>query len=117
MNVFHKKMCAIIDESTTIKNRQAKRAKNIIQVCQPSTYKRILTGSPITKSPLDLYTQCEFLKQGLLGFTNYFVFRARYSVMKQIQVVGNKNIMIPIYYQNLDELEEKINNFVSSKKR
>jgi SNF2 family DNA or RNA helicase len=111
MNVFHKKMCAIIDESTTIKNRQAKRAKNIIQVCQSSTYKRILTGSPITKSPLDLYTQCEFLKQGLLGFTNYFVFRARYSVMKQIQVVGNKNIMIPIYYQNLDELEEKIKQF------
>jgi SNF2 family DNA or RNA helicase len=103
--------CVILDESTTIKNRQAKRTKNILQVCRPVSYKRILTGSPITKSPLDLYSQTEFLKQGALGFTNYFVFRARYSVMKQIQVNGNQNIMIPIYYQNLDELEEKLKKF------
>jgi hypothetical protein len=28
-----------------------------------------LTGSPVTKSPLDLYKQCEFLKKELLGHT------------------------------------------------
>ena len=111
MNQYGKTMCTIVDESTTIKNRQAKRAKNVIQLCRQSAYKRILTGSPITKSPLDLYSQCDFLKQGLLGFNNYFVFRARYSVMKQIQVGGNKNVMIPIYYTNLDELEDKLKSF------
>ena len=105
---FGKSACVIIDESTTIKNRQAKRTKNIIKVCLPVTYKRILTGSPITKSPLDLYSQCDFLESNILGFQNYFVFRARYSVMKQIEVNGNKNVMIPLYYQNLDELEDKI---------
>jgi len=107
----YEKLGVIVDEATTIKNRSAKRTKNICKLFQKSTYKRILTGSPITKSPLDLYSQCEFLSPAILGFTNYYVFRARYSVMRQIQVGGNKNLMIPLYYQNLDELEEKIKTF------
>ena len=108
---YHSSMCMVIDEATSIKNRSAKRTKNICKVSQPSLYKRILTGSPITKSPLDLYSQCEFLRPGILGFNNYYVFRARYSVMKQIQVGANKNLMIPLYYTNLSELEEKIKAF------
>ena len=42
-----------IDESTTIKNPQAKRTKSIIKLGELAKYKRILTGSPVTKSPLD----------------------------------------------------------------
>ena len=40
-----------LDESTTIKNRSAKRTKNILALGKISHKKRILTGSPITKSP------------------------------------------------------------------
>tara|TARA_E500000318_G_scaffold52412_1_gene48917 strand:+ start:9053 stop:10459 length:1407 start_codon:yes stop_codon:yes gene_type:complete len=108
---FCETMAIVIDESTTIKNRSAKRTKNIIQLSTKVPYKRILTGSPITKSPLDLYSQCGFLCPSLLGFTNFYVFRARYSIMKTIQVGGNKNLMIPLYYTNLDELENKIKGF------
>ena len=58
-----------IDESTTIKNPNAKRTKNILLLGKHAQYRRILTGSPVTKSPLDLYSQCTFLdEQGLLGF-------------------------------------------------
>ena len=32
-----------------------------------------MTGSPITKNPLDLYTQCEFLDPWLLDFASYYV--------------------------------------------
>ena len=56
----HKTMMAI-DESTTIKTPTAQRTKNIIGIGKHAKYKRIMTGSPITKNPLDLYTQCEFL--------------------------------------------------------
>jgi len=108
---YYKKMAIVIDESTTIKNRSAKRTKNIIQLSTKVPYKRILTGSPITKSPLDLYSQCGFLCPSLLGFSNYYVFRARYSVMRTIQVGGNRNLMIPLYYTNLNELEQKIKTF------
>ena len=51
----------VIDESTTIKNPKAKRTKNIISLSQRAKYRRIMTGSPVTKNPLDLFTQCYFL--------------------------------------------------------
>ena len=53
----HKVLMAI-DESTTIKTPTAKRTKNIIGLGKVAKYKRIMTGSPVTKNPLDLYTQC-----------------------------------------------------------
>jgi len=101
----------ILDESTTIKNRTAARTKNILTVCLSAKYKRILTGSPVTKSPLDLYTQCEFLSPALLGFNNYFTFRARYAVMDQIRVGNDRFIHAPKYYVNLDELDAKLKAF------
>jgi len=64
-----------IDESTTIKTPSARRTKNIIKLGRMSKYRRIMTGSPVTKNPLDLYTQCEFLDPWILDFTSYYAFR------------------------------------------
>ena len=61
-----------IDESTTIKNPDAKRTKNIVALGKAAKYRRILTGSPVTKSPLDLYKQCEFLDEFLLDHASYY---------------------------------------------
>ena len=47
----HKAMMAI-DESTTIKTPSARRTKNIIGIGKHAKYRRIMTGSPITKNPL-----------------------------------------------------------------
>jgi len=49
-----------IDESTTIKNHKAKRTKALLKIASQFKYRRLLTGSPITKSPLDIYSQTEF---------------------------------------------------------
>jgi len=100
----------IVDESTSIKNRSAKRTKNIITLGKKVSYKRILTGSPVTKSPLDLYSQCNFLDIKLLGFDSFYTFRARYAVMKQIEMAG-RSVLLPQYYTNLDELEQKLKTF------
>ena len=105
------KAMMIIDESTTIKNDKAKRSKNICKLSPHVRYKRILTGSPVTKSPLDLYQQCAFLSKDLLGYPSFVAFRARYAVMKQINMGPNRVILIPQYYTNLDELEAKIKKF------
>ena len=102
-----------LDESTTIKNRSAKRTKNILGLRSLSSIRRILTGSPITKSPLDLYTQCQFLSPQLLGFTSYLAFRNRYAEMTDIPVGSGRFISIPKYYKKLDELEEKMKSFAT----
>lgn len=103
----------VLDESTTIKNRTAIRTKNILKLRSLSSIRRILTGSPITKSPLDLYTQCAFLNPELLGFSSYLTFRNRYAEMGDIPVGANRWISIPKYYKNLEELENKLKGFSS----
>ena len=100
----------ILDESTSIKNLKASRSKAIIKLGQLARYKRILTGSPITKSPLDLFSQCAFLDKALLGYDNFTVFKSKYAVMYSIER-GGYNIQIPKYYVNLEELEYKLKHF------
>ena len=99
-----------IDESTTIKNPGAKRTKNIIKLSEFAYYRRIMTGSPVTKNPLDLYSQCKFLSPWLLDFTSYYAFRNRYAEMKTINVSG-RQIQIVAGFKNLGELSDQLKNF------
>ena len=99
-----------IDESTTIKNPNAKRTKNILGLSKHAKYRRVLTGSPVTKSPLDLFTQCEFLERELLGHTSYYTFRTRYAVMRTANF-GGRSIQIVVGYRHHEELAEKLKAF------
>jgi SNF2 family DNA or RNA helicase len=99
-----------IDESTTIKNPEAKRTKNIVELGLEAKYKRILTGSPVTKNPLDLYKQCEFLDPWLLGHSSYYTFRTRYAVMRTANF-GGRSVQIVVGYKNLAELSMKLEPF------
>jgi SNF2 family DNA or RNA helicase len=105
----HKTLMAI-DESTTIKNPGAIRTKTIIGLGKYVLYKRILTGSPVTKSPLDLYTQCWFLDPWLLDQQSYYSFRTKYALTRKINVNG-RQIEIVVAYRNLGELSEKLKLF------
>jgi len=105
----HKALMAI-DESTTIKTPTAKRTKNIIGIGKEAKYKRIMTGSPITKNPLDLYTQCEFLDPWLLDFASYYAFRNRYAEMKTMHIRG-RSIQVVDKFQNLGELSDIVKEF------
>jgi SNF2 family DNA or RNA helicase len=105
----HKTLMAI-DESTTIKTPTAKRTKNIIQLGAHAKYRRIMTGSPVTKNPLDLYTQCYFLDPYLLDHASYYSFRNRYAIMKSMHVRG-RTIQVVHKFQNLSELSDKLQPF------
>ena len=100
----------VIDESTTIKNPGAKRTKNIVALGKYAKYRRIMTGSPVTKSPLDLYKQCEFLDEYLLDHSSYYTFRTRYAVMRKANFNG-RSVEIVVGYKNLGELSEKLKPF------
>ena len=99
-----------IDESTTIKNPGAKRTKNILKLSKEGKYRRILTGSPVTKSPLDLYTQCHFLDSYLLDHSSYYTFRTRYAIMRTANFSG-RSVQLVVGYHNLEELTEKLKAF------
>ena len=69
-----------------------------------------MTGSPITKNPLDLYSQCEFLDPWLLNFASYYAFRNRYAEMKTMHLRG-RSIQVVHAFQNLGELSESLKGF------
>ena len=104
------KTLMVVDESTTIKNPSSKRTKAIVTLGKHATYRRILTGSPVTKSPLDLFTQCYFLSPFLLGHESFYTFKTRYAITKQVNVSG-RMIQLVVGYRNLPELSEKLKPF------
>ena len=106
----------VIDESTTIKNPKAKRTKHLIKLAPLADYRRILTGFPITKAPLDLYSQCYFLSPNLLGFSSYYAFRARYAIT-QARTMGRHSFQQIIGFQKLEELQETIKDFSIRKRK
>ena len=69
-----------------------------------------MTGSPVTKNPLDLYSQCEFLSPWLLDFTSFYAFRNRYAEMKTLHVHG-RSIQVVDKFKNLHELSEQLKGF------
>ena len=110
LSLFNGRALFGIDESTTIKNPTAKRTKSILQLGNLATYRRILTGSPVTKSPLDLYTQCMFLDKKHLGLDSYYSYRARYAHMVK-RNFGGRQVQIIDSYRRLDELAGKLDHF------
>ena len=111
--MFLVKNCAnimVVDESTTIKNRKATRTKNIMMLAKDAKYKRILTGSPVTKSPMDLFSQCAFLSAEALGFNSYYSFQNRYALVQK-RKMGNRAFQEIVGYRRLDELNQKLDGF------
>jgi len=103
------KSMMIIDESTTIKNPQAKRTKNILALAKESKYRRILTGSPVTQSPMDLWAQMDFLDPEILGQSSFYAFRTKYAVMITATAAGGTHKYQKIVkFRNLKNLGEKV---------
>lgn len=100
----------IIDESTTIKNPDAKRTKAAIRLGRMCKYRRIATGEPATNRPLDVFSQCMFLNAKLLGHKSFYTFRARYAQMVKV-TAGQRAFNKITGYQNIDELQRKLSEF------
>jgi SNF2 family DNA or RNA helicase len=99
-----------VDESTTIKTPTAKRTKAIVKIGKEAKYRRIATGSPVTKSPLDLYSQCEFLSEDCLNYNSYYAFQARYAILVERKMPTHTFKQI-VGYRHLDELKGKLDGF------
>lgn len=84
----------ILDESQRIKNGKAKQTKSVIKLGKIAKYRLILTGTPVTQSPLDVFTQYKFLDDRIFG-KNFFKFRDQYAIMGGYggyQYLGPQNI-------------------------
>lgn len=110
-----------IDEASMIKDPSSNRTKHLIKLGKLAVARRILTGTPATQSPLDVFAQFKFLNPHLLGYQSYYAFKARYAdllpeghgLVRHIQ--GARRFAPQIIaqdaagkkiYKNLDELQK-----------
>lgn len=105
------KVLALVDESTCIKNHKAKRTKAAIELGKKCIARRIATGSPVTNSPLDLFSQCAFLDKGLLGFGSFYAFKNTYANIEKVMNRQGQSYEKILSYKNLDDLSKKIEAF------
>lgn len=91
----------VCDESTRIK-KNSERSKAARKLRKKAKVARILTGTPVVKTPLDAFYQFSFLDEVILGFTSFFAFRNHFAVLGGFQ---GKQVLA---YKNLDELTDLI---------
>ncbi len=81
----------IVDESSRIKNPDAKSVKNIVKLRReyPKSYRMIMSGTPASKSPVDLWSQFNFLTQNYFN-CGYAAFTSIHTVRtsKYLKVKG-----------------------------
>lgn len=104
----------VVDESSMIKSPGSNRTRRLMTLSRHAPYRRILTGTAITNSPLDAYAQFKWLDPRILGMTNFQTFKSHYGVWKTEVIRGGprkgETYPVLVRYQNLDELSERIHN-------
>lgn len=80
-SVCSSKLMIVCDESDSIKNPSTARYKALMQLRPHSTWRRIMTGTPINNAPFDAFAQFNFLDEHILGTTSFYAFKAEYAEM------------------------------------
>lgn len=97
----------IADESQRIKDPQSRQSKALHQLGKQAGYRLVLTGTPVTNSPLDFFSQYQFLDHTVFG-ESWYSFRSRYAVTgSEINHATGKSYTRVLGYRNLPELVEK----------
>ena len=110
----NKEVLYVLDESHNIKTPNAKRTKSIVASGKYAKYRRILTGTPISVGPFDLYSQIRFLDEyfwknkGIHGSVEFRNFFGRWWTRADHQRLHGYDPGYDklIEYQNLDKLTE-----------
>lgn len=85
----------VVDESHKIKNPSAQRTKALIALGEGANFKLILTGTPIAKNLIDLWSQFKFLDWKIIGHKYMTTFRNAFCIMGGWQgkvIVGHRNV-------------------------
>lgn len=125
---FEKPTMVILDESSKIKNVTTQRTPRLIDYTKDSAYRTILTGTPWTESPLDIFSQMEFLQTGFwYKYTgewspkvlkkHWYLFRNRYGIMKEIRTGEGRTFKTMVGTRRTEEIARKIQGHVTQQKK
>lgn len=97
---------AVLDESHFVKNSGTKRWKACRDLRARARQRMVLTGTPITNTVMDLYTQWEFLGDGWSGFSSHAAFKQFYGVFDERDTSTGFGKIVGV--QNLPFMKERI---------
>ena len=104
------KTMVVCDESTYIKGHSSKRTQRITELSKIARYRMVLTGTPFTQGPVDLFAQMYFLSPDILQYKSFYSFARKhlvYSDRHKNQITRSLNVhvltnrMEPYVYQVL----------------
>lgn len=99
-----RKVLWVVDESTTIKGPKSARTKKVLKLSPLARCRLILTGTEVAESPLDLYSQMEFLQKGIWGHKNFFFFQHEYAVMAKRYLGNGTTFDEVVGFKSLDKM-------------
>lgn len=125
---FEKPTMVILDESSKIKNVTTQRTPRLIEYTKEAAYRTILTGTPWTESPLDIFSQMEFLQPGFwykhagewsvnVLKKHWYIFRNRYAIMQEIRTGEGRCFKTMVGTRRVEEIARKIRPYVTQQKK
>lgn len=125
---FEQPTIAVLDESSKIKNVTTKRAPRLIEYTRDAAYRLILTGTPWTESPLDIFSQMEFLKEGFwykydgpwtksVLRKHWYIFRNRYAIMRDVTLGEGRSFKTMVGTRRTEEIAKKIKPHIVQQKK
>jgi SNF2 family DNA or RNA helicase len=94
-----------LDEAHFIKRPSTQRTQAAMKIRDSAKRRRLLTGTPVSNSPLDLFAQLEFLGAGWSGFRSWENFREFYGVFQNIEGTPHQKL---VAIQNKPFLQERL---------
>lgn len=107
--MLHRRRCLyVLDESQRIKTPGAKRTISIVASGRRARWKRILTGTPITNRPFEVYSQMKFLDEDFWkqrGFASYEAFKGHFAILRDREMSNGGRFQEVVAYRHLDQLQ------------
>lgn len=98
----------ILDESHRCKDPKSKRTKNLLKISRamhPTSRRFLLTGSPITNTQMDLWSQFYILDRGATFGESYFGFRNAYFInVNALKPKDGRYYPLWVAKQGIDEI-------------
>jgi SNF2 family DNA or RNA helicase len=100
----------VLDESHRCKDSGTQQTCIATKLCHKAPHRYLLTGTPVTNSPEDIWSQFQAMVPGYLG--NFYAFSARYIDYRKINVpIGHgkfREVRKAQKFKNLEELRQRL---------
>ncbi|MEE8608965.1 MAG: hypothetical protein V3S55_15280 [Nitrospiraceae bacterium] len=106
--VKKRRLLVVFDESHDFRSAGSKRTHMARALAKRCLFKRLLTASVITNTPLAAFAQYELLEPGALGFRTAEQFKDHHATYKMETTRKGRKYPVLDEYINLDELRDRM---------